>query len=288
MRMSTPHGWVLARILTNGGDDLSAACAMQDRLVLCGPSVPVPGPYAVRHDSAPSYFHTAAQLMASDPTPPQHRDALQRFSEMGLRPGQEFPVARLSESDLKQIEAGVADAQTSIIAAGKSGTGGGFISGWYYPPANLGNYGDDFRLRAIVALVGLAANPPDEAMYLHPQGDQGRLFTGDGLYRLRLPTPPPVNAFWSLTMYEATAEGQLFLTKNAINRYSIGDRTKGLRFNSDGSLDIWIGRTHPGQNRAANWLPAPESGPFSLSFRAYWPKPEFIDGRYRLPPVEKL
>ena len=89
-------------------------------------------------------------------------------------------------------------------------------------------------------------------------------------------------------MYEATAEGQLFLTANAINRYSTGDPTKGLRNNPDGSIDSWIGRSDPGGERSANWLPAPASGPFSLSFRAYWPRQEFRDGRYRLPPVERL
>lgn len=288
VQMATLHGWVLARILTDGCDDLPAACAVQDRLVLGGSQVPVPGPFAGRNDTAGAYFGTAAKLLASDPPPQQHRHLLQRFAGLGLRPGQPFPATMLSDADLAQIEEGVAEARASVIANGKGTNDTGYIDGWRYPPTNLGDFKDDFMLRAIVALVGLAANTPDEAMYLHPQGDQGRLFTGDGLYRLRLPTPPPVDAFWSLTMYEATAEGQMFLTRNPINRYSIGDRTKGLRSNPDGSIDIWIGRSDPGGERSANWLPAPASGPFSLSFRAYWPRQEFRDGRYRLPPVERL
>jgi hypothetical protein len=114
------------------------------------------------------------------------------------------------------------------------------------------------------------------------------MITGEGPYRLHFDADklPAVNAFWSLTMYEATADGQFFLVANPINRYSIGDRTPGLKKNPDGSLDIWITRADPGGERSANWLPAPSTGPFSLSFRAYLPKEELRDGRYRLPALQ--
>jgi hypothetical protein len=105
--------------------------------------------------------------------------------------------------------------------------------------------------------------------------------------RLRFPAGglPPVGAFWSLSMYEVTPEGQYFLTENPLARYSIGDRTPGLTFNADGSLDIWISRTDPGEARRANWLPAPAAGPYRLSLRAYLPKPPLLEGAYRLPPL---
>jgi hypothetical protein len=89
-------------------------------------------------------------------------------------------------------------------------------------------------------------------------------------------------------MYEATADGQFFLTGNALNRYSIGDRTKGLKKNPDGSLDIWIGRTDPGGEKTSNWLPAPASGPFTISLRAYLPKAELLEGRWRAPALVRL
>ena len=117
-----------------------------------------------------------------------------------------------------------------------------------------------------MALVGLAALPPAEAMYMQPVGDSGP----DAHWRGRLSaaaSPPascrPVNAFWSLTMYEATPDGQFFLVENPIERYSIGDRTPGLKKNADGSLDIWIARADPAATKSANWLPAPAKGPFS-------------------------
>jgi hypothetical protein len=86
-------------------------------------------------------------------------------------------------------------------------------------------------------------------------------------------------------MYEAAPEGQSLLSENPLHRYAIGDRTKGLRHNADGSLDIWIARQDPGGVKTANWLPAPESGPYRLIMRTYLPKQELLAGTYLLPPL---
>jgi hypothetical protein len=119
-------------------------------------------------------------------------------------------------------------------------------------------------------------------------GDNGAgVFTGDGLYRLTLPAQLPLDGFWSLSMYEATADGQFFFTDNPLKRYAIGDRTAGLKRNADATLDLWIGRTDPGGERTPNWLPAPKAGPFAMYLRAYLPRAEFLDGRFRLPAIVK-
>jgi hypothetical protein len=86
-------------------------------------------------------------------------------------------------------------------------------------------------------------------------------------------------------MYEAMPDGQYFLASNPLGRYAIGDRTRGLVRNPNGGLDIWIGRNDPGDGRRANWLPAPATGPFALTLRAYWPERDLLDGNYRLPPI---
>jgi len=139
-----------------------------------------------------------------------------------------------------------------------------------------------------VALSGLAALPPEEAIYLRPVGPDGRTVFHDGAYQLHLPGPLPVDGFWSLTMYEATADGQFFLTANPLNRYAIGDRTPGLVRGPNGEIDIFIARDDPGGAKTANWLPAPASGPFAVSLRAYLPRAELLDGRYRLPPLARI
>ena len=121
---------------------------------------------------------------------------------------------------------------------------------------------------------------------MRPEGDNGRgLFTGDGPYRFSLPGPLPVDGFWSLTMYEATPDGQFFLTENPIRRYAIGDRTPGIRSSPTGAIDIWVARSDPGGKHTANWLPAPRSGPFTVTLRAYLPRQALLSGAYRLPPM---
>ena len=114
----------------------------------------------------------------------------------------------------------------------------------------------------------------------------GGLFDGTKAWRLHFPAdqPLPVKSFWSLSLYEATADGQFFFTDNPLDRYAIGDRTPGLITNADGSLDIFMGPDNSGPGRESNWLPSP-AGPFALFMRAYLPKPELLDGHYHLPSV---
>jgi hypothetical protein len=161
------------------------------------------------------------------------------------------------------------------------------VNGWRYPRADLGDFGQNYLFRAHVAVGGLGALPRHEAMYMRAIAPGGRPGFGDGAWRLNFPPGqlPPVDAFWSLTMYEATAQGQFFLTENPLHRYAIGDRIKGLRRNADGSLDIWIARQDPGGGRTENWLPAPATGPYIMSLRAYRPKPALLTGAYLLPPI---
>lgn len=89
---------------------------------------------------------------------------------------------------------------------------------------------------------------------------------------------PPVNAFWSLTMYDSHG----FFSENAIGRYAIGDRDR-LRYNADGSLDTYVQHSRPGTEKESNWLPAPAE-PFSMTLRLYWPKPQAFDDTWTPPP----
>ncbi|MBU6372398.1 MAG: DUF1254 domain-containing protein [Alphaproteobacteria bacterium] len=276
-RVSTPQAWMIVRTLVDGPADLAAAHAAQDGVTLTGPAIATPGPYATRDAAPPAFFEAAQALMAANPPPRADRAFLKRVGL--LKPDAR---AALTPAQWAEIAAGVAEARALI---GKVLTAPRFVDGWSTPPPNLGLFGQDFVFRAAIALGGIGALPPDEAIYLSPEGDRGAEFTGDGPYRLTVPANLPVSAFWSLTMYEVTAAKQRFLTPNPLARYSIGDRTPGLVRNADGALDIWISRTDPGEARRANWLPAPAQGPFTMSFRAYWPKPDLVSGRVRLPRI---
>jgi hypothetical protein len=281
LEIATPHAWILARILVDGDGDMPAARQVQSGLGLSGPTTPLPSGYVTRASDWSAYFGFAASLLASDP--PRFKKGLDAFERLrrACRTG-DFARAGYSGAEAQAIDAGVAEARGIVQSAHKPA----LIDGWSYPRPELGNFGEDFLYRAIVAVQGLAALPPEEAMYMRPAGDRGDgLFEGNGLYRLSLPQAIPVAGFWSLTMYEATADGQFFLTPNVLGRYAIGDRTRGLRRAGNGVLDIWIGRKDPGGERTANWLPAPASGSFALTLRAYLPKRPLVEGAYRLPAI---
>ena len=282
VRSPTNHVWALARILVDGPHDADAAKAVQHGLTMQGPAVDFPGPFAHRGAAWADYFDTASKLMALNPPLYTDRVILAVMAPLGL---DAFDPARFNAEEVAAIEAALAEGNA---AAGKGGlSGSGFVEGWSYPAGRLGDFDQDYGLRASVAVSGLAALPPVEAMYMRAEGHLPRaLYDGTRAWRLHFPADRmlPVHSFWSLSLYEATDDGQFFFTDNPLNRYAIGDRTEGLVTNPDGSLDIWIGHADPGGARTANWLPAP-AGPFALFMRAYLPKPELLDGAYRLPPV---
>lgn len=282
LEIATPHAWILARTLVDGEADMIAVREVQSGLSLLGPPSSPPAAEATRASDWNRYFAFAQHLLTTDP--PRFmagRDPLERLRAAG-RTG-DFARAGYSDADARAIDAGVAEALALVQSPRKPQSA---VDGWTYPRPSLGNFGDDFIYRAVVAVAGLGALPPQEAMYMGAAGDAGSgLFHGDGLYRLSLPQAIPVEGFWSLTMYEATSDGQFFLTPNPLGRYAIGDRTRGLRRGDRGALDIWIARKDPGGDRSANWLPAPASGPFALTLRAYLPKPPLLEGSFRLPAV---
>ena len=283
VRSPTNHVWALARVLVDGPHDAEAAKAVQGGLSMQGPAAPPPPEQAQRSASWQDYFASASALMAANPPPATDRALLARIAPLGLGDG--FDPARFDAAEVAQIEAGIAQARKD---ARKSGLGGNtFVEGWSYPEPSLGNFGQDYEYRAAVALSGLAALPPVEAMYMRAEGHlPGALYDGTRNWRLHFPADRliPVDSFWSLSLYEATDDGQYFFAENPLARFAIGDRTEGLAYNDDGSLDIWIGHADPGEDRRSNWLPAP-AAPFALFMRAYLAKPELLVGRYRLPPI---
>lgn len=283
VRSPTPHVWALARILVDGPHDLEAARQVQAELSMQGPPSDMPGPYAARSASWAEYLASASALMAANPPPLSDLRILREMAPLGLL--ERFDPARFSAAQIVEIEAGLAEGRTAVRIGGLGG--GDYVEGWSYPSARLGDFDQDYLYRGAVALSGLAALPPAEAVYMRAEGPEpGDLFDGAKAWRLHFPADRhlPVKSFWSLSLYEATEDGQFFFTENPLTRYAIGDRTPGLEHNVDGSLDLWIGHDDPGGARSANWLPAP-AGPFALTMRAYLPKPELLDGHYRLPPI---
>ena len=140
--------------------------------------------------------------------------------------------------------------------------------------------------RAAAAKAGLWGNHAYEAAYIMTYvDDHNEQLTGSRSYQLRLPTLPPVDAFWSLTMYSLP---NFYLVENPINRYSVGDRTPGLVYDADGGLTLTISRERPtDETAAANWLPSP-SGEFRPILRMYEPREAVLNQGYVLPPITRI
>jgi hypothetical protein len=285
IRSPTRHVWALARILVDDETDLEAARAVQSGLTIQGPTLQAGPPPAARSADWRDYFKSADQLLQEDPPPATQLSVMRRIADLKLGAGGFDPDA-FSPEEQDAIVKGVAHAR-ELTRTARLG-GGRAVDGWSYPDAGLGQFGENYRFRAQVALSGLAALPVVEAIYMRALGERGFLFAGSILWRLHFPPggAPPVDGFWSLSLYEATPEGQFFFADNPLHRYALRNRTPGLRFNEDGSLDLWIGHDSPKAEREANWLPAPE-GDFALFMRTYLPRPELLNGKYRLPRVER-
>lgn len=285
IRSPTPWVWALARTLVDGEADLQAAHAVQDGLAIKARPGRTPDQSVGRSAAWNDYFLWAQALLAENPPPVTDSGFFRRIAALQLGVTSGFERARFADTEIGQVEQGVAEARQALLERrGRQQV----VDGWSYPPADLGDFGQDYDLRAGVALTGLGALPPVEAMYLRAIAPDGGPVFREGRLRLRLPANLPVDGFWSLTLYEVADQGQLFLTDNPLHRYSLGDRTPGLGRNADGGIDLWIQRDDPGEGRRSNWLPAPAQGPFALIFRAYLPKPALLRGAWRLPALENL
>lgn len=158
-------------------------------------------------------------------------------------------------------------------------------NGWY-SPINNAAFGADYVVRTAVSKSNMYENRYNETKYIFTDADaEGRQLNGTSTYRLTFSSGqlPPVNGFWSLTLYNE----HHFFNTNPLRRFSLGTKSKDLQKNADGSLTLYTGSKSPGKDKESNWLPAPDT-PFSLYIRAYWPKQEAIDGTWMPPKIDRL
>ncbi|MNF40824.1 hypothetical protein D3C85_502980 [compost metagenome] len=152
--------------------------------------------------------------------------------------------------------------------------------------SNGAAFGTDYFSRTAVARSNIFVNQQKETKYFYQDLDKaGTRLNGQHGYSVTFAKGklPPVQGFWSLTLYNA----QHFFAPNDLKRYSIGTKNKSLKANADGSLTIYVQSTSPGKDKESNWLPAPKGADFSLYIRAYWPQAEALDGQWTPPPVVK-
>jgi hypothetical protein len=227
-------------------------------------------------------FDEISKDMADNPSPVADSEVLAKFATIGIGPGL-IPSDTKNDTIRAALENGIAEGEKIIDAQVQNL--GMKVNGWLVN-LDAGNYGTNYLLRAAVAKFGLGANSPEEAVYPSTFTDnQGQKLTGTNNYLIHFDKgqTPPVNAFWSITLYN----NKSYLAENPINRYSISQHTEGLKYNPDGSLDIYIQHASPGADKESNWLPSP-SGEFNLVLREYNPQDAILKGEYQITPVQLI
>ena len=301
IRFPTALASIVGRWAVDGDEDLPAVARLQKGLVLTptgeAAGVPAPAP-GVAEDVL--FFERLRVWMQAFPPPARDRAYQQRFQPLGLAAAQSLYTDPDSEL-VRGLKAGLAAGQERMEYALEHGDmpqQNGWSLSYHAFDYNLdcfevGALDDDrwklpddanrYLMRALSARGGLWGNHGYEAAYAmaYVDGD-GAPLDGANRYELRFVTPPPVGAFWSVTMYDTP---DFYLVDNAIDRYSIGDRTRGLRYADDGSLTIVIQHDEPADR--ANWLPAP-AGRFRPLLRLYLPEDAIFDGSYELPPITRI
>lgn len=272
---------LLGRFLVNGKDDAPAVHAMQDGLkitpVLKG-AKPLPQWVPVTSSTDPANFLAVVnEMLSRNPVPKAEAAAFASWSDLGVGGGAYAFVRTTPE-----VQAAWRARLPVLHEALKAGLqhGARQVAGWGVPSPLVGNFGTDWSLRAAVAFGGLSALPSSEAIYLNLENDpSGKPLDGSRRWKLIVP-PLQARAFWSLSMYEKTANGQLFFAANPLGRYSIGDRTPGLKRHADGSMEVLLQHEAPADT--SNWLPTPQ-GVYAITLRAYLPTEAMRRGEAPLP-----
>jgi hypothetical protein len=232
--------------------------------------------------TSPQFFEILGFALRTAPVLPAEKEMRERFATIGIGPDGDFEADKLTPQMRAAIEGGMADAWAELdkLKKDKVETGEVGSAQFFGTAADLnGNY----LYRMAGAVFGIFGNTAAEALYPGILNDStGAPLTGADNYVVKLPSGqlPPVNAFWSLTMYELPAS---LLVANPIQRYLINSpMLPSLVPDPDGGYTIYVQHDSPGPGREANWLPAPK-GPFQMVMRLYWPKPDALDGTWKPP-----
>jgi hypothetical protein len=232
------------------------------------------------------FFNILNFVLRYCPTDPSEVALRKRFAKIGVGPGMTFDAGKLSPEMTKAIEDGRADAWADFAALLQMFDSGKVTSGDVFGTRKF--LRNNYLYRMGAAVLGIYGNSKEEAIYpIYGVDDANQKLSGANKYTLRFAPGqlPPVNAFWSLTMYKMP---ESLLSDNPINRYLLNSpmMPKFVK-DADGGLTLLIQNESPGKDKEANWLPAP-NGPFRMYLRLYWPKPEALNGKWEKPPLKKV
>ena len=253
------------------------------------PALPLPNFPAFDDDAfklkAFSYLNFLLQFA---PPVPAETELRAKFARIGVGPGLAYELPKIGEAKVA-TELGIKEGYEAIEK--QRSEIGKEVNGWRVGAAfgDRAFFNGNYTLRAAAALAGIYGNDAVEAMYPLATADStgAKLDGSKSSYTLTFPAGdyPPVNAFWSVTMYDGKTQ---LLIENPINRYLINSpMLPEMKKNADGSLTIYIQNKSPGKDKEANWLPAPD-GPIYMVMRLYWPKDQALNGTWKPAPIVRV
>ncbi len=296
----TPYVWIIGRTKTDGPADYDAVHKIQAGYKVTplsrwgnaaepvtaktDPSVDMKTPPMVRADTMEigAFFKYAAELLKLHPPHITDQPIVAQMQQIGIEPGKNFDISTLDPALQKALQSAPADARQ--LMKWKLPTLARVANYWSMNTDTMGVYGNYYLKRAMVAQLGLGANLPEDAIYPINLGDEaGKPLDGTNKYTIHFDkgATPPVDAFWSLTLYDPDG----FQVGNALNRFAVSSWMP-FAYNADGSLDLYFQSDSPGKEKEANWLPAPK-GPFTLTMRLYSPQADALTGKWNPSPIKR-
>jgi hypothetical protein len=235
--------------------------------------------------TSPEFFSILNFVLQFCPTVPSEEALMAHFARIGVGAGKSFDASKLSPEMKTAIEQGMADAWVAFAGLKKDFEERKLSSGDVFGTRQY--LKNNYLYRMGAAVLGIYGNSKQEALYPAYYVDATKQkLDGTNRYTMRFAPGqlPPVNAFWSLTMYD---EPQSLLVANPLDRYLINSpMLPQLKRDADGGLTLIIQNESPGKDKEANWLPAPK-GPFSMIMRLYWPKEAAVEGKWERPPLTR-
>ena len=296
----TPYVWIIGRTKTDGPADYAAVNKIQAGFKITplsswgkaaepatgavDPAIDMKTPPKVTVDTMPAakFFAYAAEILKQQPPHITDQPIVALMQRIGIERGKSFNIDKVDPAIKAGLETAPEDALK--LMEWKLSSLARVVNGWSMNTDTMGVYGDYYLKRAIIAQLGLGANLPEDAIYpINLADETGKPLDGGSAYVLHFDkgATPPVNAFWSITLYDA----QGYQVANSLNRFAVSSWMP-FKYNPDGSLDLTFQNASPGADKEANWLPAPK-GPFNLTMRLYAPKTDALTGKWNPPPVMK-
>jgi len=294
----TPTTWIIGRSYAQNGPDLQAAIQFVDAIVgdsehnqIFSNHIEYPGEEStkippvtkVRNLSGQEFFEFASRILCREGIRNTDGSVALRLRKLGFIAGEEFDYSAQS----MQVQNAISNAASIFDERIRKtlNNRGPAINGWTTTQGDIGTYGNSYVLRAAVALIGLAANPTIDAVYISALFDaNNERLNGSRSYVIHFNKDefPPANAFWSLTAYDH--EG--FMISNPLNRFGIRSRD-AVEYNEDGSLDIYFAPNCPLEAPESNWIPS-ISGSVALQMRLYSPAESYLNGTWQPPVIQRI